>query len=277
MSRATNITVLVDNQADPGLCSEHGLSLWIQSGGQHILFDTGQADALKANAELLGVDLSKTDRLVLSHGHYDHTGGIAHVLQAAPNALVYAHPGILDVRYSLRDGVARSVSIPDESKTSLLNLADHRLLWVTQAMPLLPGVELTGPIPRETNFEDTGGPFYLDPQGERPDLLMDDLALWINTSMGAVVCVGCCHAGLINTLTHIQHLENNPIRAIIGGLHLLQASEERLHRTISALRAMVPHQVVPCHCTGGEAIKALQAAFPGRVLPGRAGMELCFE
>lgn len=101
-SEGVKITIPVDNQAGGDLIAEHGLSLWIETEGKHILFDTGQGTALENNARVFGIDLSKAEFLVLSHGHYDHTGGIAQVLQQAHNAGVYSHSGIVQPRYAIR-------------------------------------------------------------------------------------------------------------------------------------------------------------------------------
>ena len=106
---AVHITIVVDNQASPGLTAEHGLSFWIEVDGKSILFDAGQGCVFANNAQALGIDLHRTDAVILSHGHYDHTGGIPWILQAAPQAVVYAHPSILKERYSVRDGDAKPV------------------------------------------------------------------------------------------------------------------------------------------------------------------------
>jgi 7,8-dihydropterin-6-yl-methyl-4-(beta-D-ribofuranosyl)aminobenzene 5'-phosphate synthase len=195
------ITILVDNQAGPGLTTEHGFSLWIEADGRHILFDTGQGPALPVNARALGVDLRQTDMVVLSHGHYDHTGGIPHVLHVAPNAHVYCHPGVVQPRYSLRNGSPKPAHMPSESMAALDRLPEKNLHWTSEAVMLSENIGLTGPIPRQTTFEDTGGAFFLDPEARHADPIEDDLALWIKTDEGLVVCVGCCHAGIINTLT----------------------------------------------------------------------------
>ncbi len=272
-----HITIVVDNQAGPGLTAEHGLSFWIEVDGKSILFDTGQGRVFADNAEALGIDLRLTDAVILSHGHYDHTGGIPWILQLAPQAVVYAHPSILKERYSVRDGVAKPVSIPRHSRASL-DQAGRRVVWVIEPLTLFSHLELSGPIPRETGFEDTGGPFYLDPQAEHPDQLEDDLALWIPTDKGLVACVGCCHAGLINTLNHVHRLaDQKPVHAVLGGLHLLQAGRERMERTVTALRGRTPDRIVPCHCTGAKAVEELRQAFSDRVSPGYAGLEMHFE
>lgn len=156
-------------------------------------------------------------------------------------------------------------------------LSQQTLHWVQQPMRISELIGVTGPIPRETAFEDTGGPFYLDPGGRRADAMDDDLALWIETDRGLVVCVGCCHAGVVNTLDYILRLNpGSSIRAVVGGMHLLNASEGRLEQTIAALRAMDPELLVPCHCTGERPVERMQAAFGDHALWGYAGLRLQF-
>jgi 7,8-dihydropterin-6-yl-methyl-4-(beta-D-ribofuranosyl)aminobenzene 5'-phosphate synthase len=149
---------------------------------------------------------------------------------------------------------------------------------VREATTLAPGINLTGAIPRETSYEDPGGPFYLDTKGERADPIDDDLALWIETAEGSIVCVGCCHAGVVNTLNHVKRISHGArIRAVIGGLHLVNASLERLERTIDVLRADLPDIIVPCHCTGDRALRALGAALGDRLSPCHAGLTYSFN
>jgi len=271
------ITILVDNHAGDELSAEHGLSLWIETEGRHILFDTGQGGVLESNVRALGVDLGETDILVLSHGHYDHTGGILKVLQRAPKADVYCHPGVLQPRYTIRDGTPKPIHMPQESVSAIEKMPAQRLHWANQALFLSERIGVTGPIPRETSFEDTGGPFYLDPEGRRADPIEDDLALWIRTDDGVIVCAGCSHAGLVNTLSHVRCLSHEQrVRAVIGGLHLVNASRERLDQTVAALRPIEPDMMVPCHCTGELATDVLRNALGKRVSPGAAGMTYQF-
>jgi 7,8-dihydropterin-6-yl-methyl-4-(beta-D-ribofuranosyl)aminobenzene 5'-phosphate synthase len=270
------ITIVVDNQCGPGLVAEHGLSVYIESEAKRILFDTGQGRALAANARALGVGLETIDTLVLSHGHYDHTGGLATVLRSAAVDL-YCHPGVTQPRYAIRNGSPKPIHMPHAAMAALDKVSERRLHWVLEPVMLGPTIGITGPIPRQSDFEDTGGPFYLDPEGRRPDPLVDDMALYIVTAKGLVVCVGCCHAGLVNTLNHVHQLNGGaPILAVIGGLHLLHAGSRRLAQTIGALRSVAPKMVVPCHCTGEYALAALGDALGKRLLPGAAGLTLRF-
>lgn len=277
MTHPIHITILVDNRAAPGLMAEHGLSLWIETGEQRILFDTGQGAALVPNAWALGVDLAGTDLLVLSHGHYDHVGGIPHVLRRAGHVEIYCHPGVVMPRYAIRDGQARAIHIPKESSAALDRFPEQCLHWIQHPLSLTENIGLTGPVPRECEFEDTGGPFYLDREGRNADPIEDDLALWIRTDEGLVVCVGCCHAGLLNTLQHVQRLNGGMrIRAVIGGFHLLNAGRKRLERTVTALLSLDPDQVIPCHCTGEHAAAFLLDALGSKGMPGAAGLRCRF-
>jgi len=273
----TKIKILVDDRAGEGLVAEHGLSMWIETGGRRILFDTGQGGALAPNAVKLGADLGRTDLLVLSHGHYDHTGAVAGVVQAARNVRLYCHPAIIQPKYAVRDGGFEAIGMPLESLTSLDAFPRQSLHWIQNPEFLSGEIGMTGFIPRETDYEDTGGSFYLDPEKMRPDPMTDDLALWIRTNDGLIVCVGCAHAGLVNTLDHIRRQSGiSRIRAVIGGFHLLNAARDRIEKTIDALRRMKPETMIPCHCTGKSAIEALQEAFGGVVSPGESGMSFRF-
>jgi 7,8-dihydropterin-6-yl-methyl-4-(beta-D-ribofuranosyl)aminobenzene 5'-phosphate synthase len=276
-SASVKITILVDNRAEDGLVPEHGLSLWIDAGDRKVLFDTGQGSALQLNAASLQVDLRKTDAMVLSHGHFDHTGGVAHVFKTAGPIDTYCHPGVVLPRYSIRDLASRQIQMPGASMVAIDGLPQQHLHWVQEPLRISDLIGVTGPIPRETAFEDTGGPFYLDPGGRRADAMDDDLALWIRMDRGLVVCVGCSHAGVVNTLNYILRLNpGSKIRAVVGGMHLLNASEARLDQTIAALRALEPDLLVPCHCTGEEPIERMRAAFGDRALWGHSGRVLAF-
>jgi len=272
-----NITILVDNKAGRGLAFEHGLSLWIETKGRRILVDTGQGTALADNARRLGVELATADILVLSHGHYDHAGGIAYVVQQAPSIDIYCHPGVLQPRYAVRDGKPKAIGISDRARAVLEGWPSSRLHWVQEPLMLTESIGITAPIPRLTSYEDTGGPFFFDPEGTRPDPIEDDMALWIETDLGVVVCLGCAHAGVVNTLEHVLSVSQAVrVRAVIGGFHLLDAGPERLEPTISALRRLNPDMLAPCHCTGDRAVTRLRDALGERVSLGAAGMTYRF-
>ena len=271
------LQILVDNQAEAGLASEHGLSMWIETGGRRILFDTGQGQMFEKNAGKLGVDMGAADILVLSHGHYDHTGGIADFLQHSRDSHIYCHPGVVIPRYAIRNGMSNPIHMPHASIAAINKMSSERLHWVQEPLYLSDNIGLTGHIPRETTFENTGGPFFLDQEGRRADPIEDDMALWIRTEKGVVVIVGCCHAGLVNTLNYIQQLNNDMrIRAVIGGFHLIGAEPQRLNQTVNVLQSLKFDQLIPCHCTGQDAVDLLCSTFGSRVSPGAAGYRFQF-
>jgi 7,8-dihydropterin-6-yl-methyl-4-(beta-D-ribofuranosyl)aminobenzene 5'-phosphate synthase len=271
------ITIVVDNQVSSNLTPEHGFSVLIESGDNRILLDTGQGGALAANALALSVDLGMTNTLVLSHGHYDHTGGIPQMIETASGLQCYCHPGSFQPRYAVTNGSPRAIHMPEAAKAAMTRLPSRQLHWVSKPYMLSENIGLTGPIPRETDYEDTGGAFFLDPLGKRPDPIVDDLALWLYTNNGIVVLTGCCHSGVVNTAHHIRHLTGNKhIHAIIGGFHLLHASPERIEKTGKALMSLGVERVIPCHCTGKSAISTLQTILGDRVVPGYSGMMVEF-
>lgn len=278
MTSDVHITVLVDNEAGDGLVGEHGLSLWIETAGQRIVFDTGRGGALLGNAAKLGIPLDETDVMVLSHGHYDHTDGLPEALELAPAARVVVHRDAFVTRYSIGSlGHAKAVGASGLVRATIKGRADEGVTMSARPVRIMPHVGVTGTIARATTFEDVGGPFFLDAGGRTSDPIMDDQALWIETKEGLVVCVGCCHAGLINTLKAVQRASGvSRLRAVVGGFHLLHASEERMRRTVEALRSMAPEMLAPCHCTGGSAVGRLQEAFGERVSACRSGTTFQF-
>lgn len=268
------IRILVDNKAGAGLVEEHGFSAWIEVGGHRILFDTGQGKALVPNAARLGCDLSLVDTLILSHGHYDHGGAVSQVLRVAPASRVYCHAGAFLPRYSIGPGEApRTISMPLSAREAILGLPAERVHWVVGAGQIVPGLGISGPVPRHSG-EDTGGPFFLDQQGCYPDPIQDDQAIWMHTKDGLLIVTGCCHSGLLNTVQHIRRVSGvKRVFGIIGGLHLANASPERLEATCAALRRWDPAFVIACHCTGPDAVAFLGAQLGGKVIPGYAGLD----
>lgn len=268
------MTVVVDNESSLDLIAEHGFSAWIEVGEQRILFDTGQGIALEKNAFQLGIDLGQATVLVLSHGHYDHTGGIPVFLAANTTAPVLSGCSLNTLRFSCHpDQVARAIGIGDATVRVLGALPAHRRTELQAPHYLAPFIGISGPIPRLTSFEDTGGPFFLDEEKQRPDTIDDELAMWIETSAGLVILTGCCHAGLVNTVNHIRTVSGTErIHGIVGGFHLLQASEHRLEQTVAFIADCAPDFLIPCHCTGQHVVDRLLREFGSKLVhPGRSG------
>lgn len=263
--RRIRISVVVENTAQgPEVLGEHGLAYWIEWDQHRVLLDTGQGKVLAANAFKLDVPLHEADAVILSHGHYDHSGGLADVLRVN-HPSVFVHPAARQPKFvRKRDGTSREIGLPPACERALRR--HHGALIATSSpTPVLGDLFVTGPVPRRTDFEDTGGPFFLDAACSRPDPLDDDQAVYFETCDGVVVLLGCAHAGVVNTLRYVSHLSGNrPIHAVLGGMHLLEASPARLARTIEALRGWDIRLLAPAHCTGMAATAALWNAFPSR-------------
>ncbi len=269
------ITIVAENTAArAGVLGEHGLSFWIETPAARLLFDAGPALSFRHNAGALGIPLGRADAVVLSHGHDDHTGGLSWALPRMPDAKIFLHPDALQPRFSLR-GQAHPIGMPADARGALKARASS-LVWTARPAKIAAGIHVTGAIPRKSELEDTGGPFFLDAGGTQPDPISDDQALWLETPSGLIVVLGCAHAGVINTVEYIRSMApGRPVRALLGGMHLGAASPDRLDWTVKALQKLLPRQLSPMHCTGLPAVAALWQALPGRCLAGGAGV--CFE
>jgi 7,8-dihydropterin-6-yl-methyl-4-(beta-D-ribofuranosyl)aminobenzene 5'-phosphate synthase len=274
MIQNLSITAVVENTAGTfDAAGEWGLALWIEADKHRILSDTGQGHTLRKNARLLGIDLAAAEALVISHGHFDHTGGIAEVLDAGFRGKVYLHPAALSGKYQReKKPPNRHIGMPPACAQRLQSKSAE-LVETLRPTEIAPGMIVTGAIPRRNTYEDVPDPFFLDENCTQPDPLIDDQALLIETARGWAVITGCGHSGLINTLNYAKELiGNGRIVAAIGGLHLFRATAERIKATTENLRAFGVELIAPCHCTGFDATGALQRDFGNRVVALRAGL-----
>jgi 7,8-dihydropterin-6-yl-methyl-4-(beta-D-ribofuranosyl)aminobenzene 5'-phosphate synthase len=261
-----DVTVLVENMAgDPSLLGEWGLSFLIETGKHRILFDAGGGRTLFENARALKVDLTKLDAIVVSHGHFDHTGGLEKALETSGPVDLFIHPAAFAPRYFKgRERVLREEN--GISRDELRGKA-RGLLETSAPTPVREGVMVTGQVPRTTDFEDTGvgGFIYLDADMKTPDLVPDDQAIFFRVPEGVVVILGCAHAGVVNTARYVMQLTGaEKIYAVMGGTHLLSASPQRMQATIEAFRQMGIERILLGHCTGVNSYAQLAGAFPGR-------------
>lgn len=257
------ITVLVEDSAKrEDLLTEHGLAFLIEQNGVSGLFDTGQSNIFLKNAQIMGLDLTPLHWVVLSHGHFDHAGGISSIADFAGWVRIFAHPEAFSPRFiRTTDGKFLSIGVPasrEEIKKSGLEL-----LCSSEPLEVAGQIMTTGEIPRVTDFEPAEEVFFIKKEGDFVlDLFPDDMGLIIRTSKGVVVLLGCAHAGVINTLLRVINvIGEEKIHAVIGGMHLAEASDKRIQRTIDAFHDFGVSKVGLAHCTGRRAAKAFLAAF----------------
>ena len=266
MKETIAVTTLVENSVHArSLLAEHGLAFHIQAGRHSLLFDTGQSSLLVENARKLHVPIESVEAIALSHGHNDHTGGLSAACEAAPQARLFLHPASLSPKFSAKpDGTVHAIGI-DPANAEVIRKAADDVVWTAKPTEMVEGISVTGEIPRQNGSEDTGGRFFLDAACARPDPLVDDQALFFDTAEGLVVLLGCGHAGVVNTLEYVRQLTGGrPIHTVLGGMHLLTASPERIEKTIEAFRRLDIQRLGPAHCTGLPALARLWNAFPGR-------------
>ena len=278
MSQELQITVVVENTAQGiGLLAEHGLAYWLEWDGRHILFDAGQGGALKSNLQRMELRPDHIDTVVLSHGHFDHTGGLADVLERDQAATVMFHPDALRKKYAKnQDGTSREIGVPFPSRKAL-HKPSVELQTSEGPAQIADGLMTTGKVPLVTDFEQPSSRFFVDEACQEPDHLPDDQSIFFEADRGTIVLLGCAHSGVINTLEHVSQLTNGrPIQGVIGGMHLVDASQERVYQTIEALRQWDLKLLAPAHCTGMAATVAMWNAFPEIITPCHVGSKFTF-
>lgn len=251
---STKITVLVDEAAEAPLQSEFGLSLLISRGGRPILFDTGAGQALIPNLRALGIPPESLHDVVLSHGHSDHTGGLAGL---SPQRIWCCRRITAGHFKQDADGALASTAMPEAARAVL---AKSEVSFVDGFVEIASGVWLTGPLPRIARDDWERGAFC-DRECRMRDSVQEETAL---LSEDGVLVTGCCHAGLFNTLTYCRKVHPEiDIHTLVGGLlHLANAEEERLADAVGFLRDSGVRRLVLLHCTGPAAAAYLAEHLP---------------
>ncbi len=277
------LSILVDNNSitDRYFRSEPALSVWVDDGSANILLDTGYSDAFLHNGTKMRLDFSRLDAVVLSHGHFDHTWGLAPLVawfteaelegRVAERPRIVAHPEALEDKVLPEGGSIGSMFsagtlsrfFPVQLSRTPVELSEHTVFL--------------GEIPRRFSFEEPPRYNLRVREGvTEPDHLPDDSALAVNTAEGLVLVCGCAHAGVCNTLEYAREVTGQErVRAVYGGLHLLGAAPERLEETGRYLEDLGVQEIWPVHCVDLEAKRVLSRFLPVR--EAGTGMSIVFR
>lgn len=273
------ITILCENLVGRLVGSgEHGFSAFIETDNGNYLFDTGGGRSIVPNSLTLNKDLKSIRRIFLSHGHYDHTGGLSEVLKLKGKVDVHAHPHVFLDRIAVLKEEDREIKrfIGIRYKKRYLESLGANFVFNTDFIEIEKGFFLTGEVPRQTTYEKPDPRLFSEMDGRTThDLFLDDQSLILDTEKGMVLILGCAHSGMINIINHvINKMGKEKFHAILGGTHLDFLTPEQLEESIRSLEKMDIEKIGVSHCTGMRAAFRLHQEFGDRFFYGCVGSVL---
>jgi len=249
------IRVLSDNKSAYSLLKEHGLSFFIELDEKALMLDTGSGRNFLFNAADMGLSMENLQALVLSHGHYDHTGGLGELLKHYPELPLYAHPSLLNQHYSRHDdGNLYNIGIHSTHRELIQSFPKGQWIPVEEKKEILPGVFGVSSIPRDENDSLGTKGFFQDTEGLKADTVPDDLSLLIRQKDKDHLICGCCHSGLKNTINHLEkHFSSLNLHTLMGGFHLSHATDTQIKELGKWIESLQIKRLICSHCTGDRA------------------------
>jgi 7,8-dihydropterin-6-yl-methyl-4-(beta-D-ribofuranosyl)aminobenzene 5'-phosphate synthase len=306
-ANAVTVTVITDNYCDtvrhdapigktfktkPGqaIFAEHGLSCVIETVTEGVsgicMFDYGQSpQVLMNNIEVLGIDVSNLQAFSLSHGHFDHWGGLVPFLTTYSGRIkagtpLYVGEEAFAHRFSLRPSGDDLHDLGSLDREGIESLKKIDIINVKEPTEIIPGAWLTGSIEKVTTYEKVPSSLLvMRKESIEEDDFRGELAVVCNIKgKGLVVISGCAHVGIINTVRHAQKITGiDKVHAVIGGFHLVNTDTEIIWQTIADMQDIAPDYIIPMHCTGFEAVTAFREAMPEQFVLNTAGTRYSFS
>ena len=257
------IITLVDNHAmaESACASEHGFSVYIETEKRRILFDTGCGSMFLENARNLGVDLADIDTLIISHGHYDHAGGVRTLLEtfSFDSLPMFTGEGFFNRKFVNEVQGERELGVNFDGEYLLSKGVDHQMVGKDPVL-IGEGMYLLSYFSGKEENEDLNPRFLLETgEGVEIDRFNDEVSLVFDTPEGLVLIVGCSHPGILRMVERVKSTFGKPVKALLGGIHLYDAGEEKMKRVSDALLAMDIGTLGVSHCTGDAAAEYLKA------------------